>query len=62
MILLTGGCGYIGSHTLLALLNAGYKVIVLDDLSTGSLQKFDRACELSTNSNNAIFKQGDMQA
>lgn len=34
-ILVTGGAGYIGSHTTLALLEAGYEVVVLDNLSTG---------------------------
>lgn len=34
-ILVTGGAGYIGSHTTKLLLEKGYKVIVLDDLSTG---------------------------
>ena len=34
-ILVTGGAGYIGSHTVLALQAAGYNVVVLDDLSTG---------------------------
>ena len=34
-ILVTGGAGYIGSHTALALLDAGEDVVVLDDLSTG---------------------------
>jgi UDP-glucose 4-epimerase len=34
-VLVTGGAGYIGSHTVLALIDAGFKVIVLDDLSTG---------------------------
>jgi UDP-glucose 4-epimerase len=34
-ILVTGGAGYIGSHTVLELLAAGEKVIVLDNLSTG---------------------------
>ena len=32
-ILLTGGRGYIGSHTALQLVESGYKVIVIDDLS-----------------------------
>ena len=34
-ILVTGGCGYIGSHVCALLSESGYKVIVLDDLSTG---------------------------
>lgn len=34
-ILVTGGAGYIGSHTALTLLEAGYDVVVYDDLSTG---------------------------
>ena len=34
-VLVTGGAGYIGSHTTLALLEAGHAVVVLDDLSTG---------------------------
>lgn len=36
-ILVTGGAGYIGSHTALALLNAGYTVTIIDNLSTGSV-------------------------
>ncbi len=34
-VLVTGGAGYIGSHMVLALLDAGEKVVVLDNLSTG---------------------------
>src|SRR5258707_1036429 len=35
MILVTGGAGYIGSHTVYALLDRGDDVLVLDNLSTG---------------------------
>ncbi|HYG91140.1 MAG TPA: UDP-glucose 4-epimerase GalE [Azospirillum sp.] len=34
-VLVTGGAGYVGSHAAFALLDAGYRVVVLDDLSTG---------------------------
>lgn len=34
-ILVTGGCGYIGSHTVVSLLQAGHEVIVLDNLANG---------------------------
>ena len=34
-VLVTGGAGYIGSHMVLALLDTGERVVVLDNLSTG---------------------------
>jgi UDP-glucose 4-epimerase len=37
-VLVTGGAGYIGSHTLLQLVERGERVVVLDDLSTGFRQ------------------------
>lgn len=37
MILVTGGLGYIGSHTVVALLQNDYKVVIADDLSNSSL-------------------------
>ena len=41
-ILLTGGTGYIGSHTAVELINAGYSVIIADDLSNSSEDVLDR--------------------
>ncbi|MCU5501701.1 NAD-dependent epimerase/dehydratase family protein, partial [Bacillus wiedmannii] len=35
-ILITGGAGYIGSHTCIELLNNNYKIIVVDNLSNSS--------------------------
>ncbi|KAA0210318.1 MAG: UDP-glucose 4-epimerase GalE [Ignavibacteriaceae bacterium] len=37
-ILVTGGTGYIGSHTVVELLNSGFKVIVLDNLSNSNIE------------------------
>lgn len=34
-VLVTGGCGYIGSHVVRQLFEAGYEVVVYDNLSTG---------------------------
>ncbi len=46
-VLLTGGAGYIGSHTALVLLERGHDVIVLDDFSNSSLTAVRRVEELS---------------
>ena len=44
--LVTGGCGFIGSHLIAALIAGGHEVRVLDDLSTGSLDNLPRGVEL----------------
>jgi len=49
-VLVTGGCGFIGSHIVDRLINDGYEVVILDDLSTGSLGNLNSA---------AILYQGD---
>lgn len=41
-ILITGGAGYIGSHTVIALINSGYDVIVLDNFSNSSPESLKR--------------------
>jgi UDP-glucose 4-epimerase len=46
-ILVTGGAGYIGSHTCVELLRAGYEVIVVDNLSNSKEEALRRVQELS---------------
>jgi len=45
-VLVTGGAGYIGSHMVLALLDAGEKVVVVDDLSTGNRDAVPQSAKL----------------
>ena len=46
-VLVTGGAGYIGSHTVLELLNAGHDVCVVDNLSNASEESLRRVAELT---------------
>ncbi|MBN1945788.1 MAG: UDP-glucose 4-epimerase GalE [Bradymonadales bacterium] len=45
-ILVAGGAGYIGSHAVIALLERGYQVLVVDDLSTGRRELLQPGCSL----------------
>lgn len=46
-ILVTGGAGYIGSHTCIELINAGYDVVVLDNLSNSSEKSLERVTQIT---------------
>ncbi|MCK5644471.1 MAG: SDR family NAD(P)-dependent oxidoreductase, partial [Gammaproteobacteria bacterium] len=46
-ILVTGGAGYIGSHTCVELLQAGYEVAVVDNLSNSKEESLKRVQEIS---------------
>ncbi|OMF35937.1 UDP-glucose 4-epimerase GalE [Paenibacillus sp. FSL H8-0548] len=54
-ILITGGAGYIGSHTCIELLEAGYEVVVVDNLSNSSHISLNRVAEI-TNKNFTFYK------
>lgn len=56
MILVTGGAGYIGSHTCLALIAKGHDIIVIDNLSNSSYESIRRVENL-TNKKNKIYKK-----
>jgi len=58
-ILVTGGAGYIGSHTCIELLEAGYQPIVLDNLSNSSTIALDRVKQITGRS--VPFIEGDIR-
>ncbi len=57
-ILVTGGAGYIGSHTALQLLLDGYKVVIVDNFDNSCEEALQRVVELAgKNGKNLIFYQ-----
>ena len=58
-VLVTGGVGYIGSHTVLELLQAGYEVVIADNLCNSNLECLRRVQELA--GKKAIFHKVDIR-
>lgn len=58
-VLLTGGAGYIGTHTAVECLAAGHEVIAYDNLSNSSPQALDRVARIS--GKRVTFVQGDIR-
>lgn len=57
-ILVTGGCGYIGSHTTVELLNNNYEVVILDNLSNSKIDVLDKIKKLTNR--DVTFYEGNM--
>ena len=57
-ILVTGGTGYIGSHTCVELLNEGYEVVVLDNLSNSKIEVLDKIKQIT--GKEVKFYEGNM--
>ncbi len=58
-ILVTGGAGYIGSHTCVQLLDAGYELVVLDNLCNASRESLSRVERISDKP--FVFVEGDIR-
>eukprot|EP00542_Grammatophora_oceanica_P012434 CAMPEP_0194042342 /NCGR_PEP_ID=MMETSP0009_2-20130614/14127_1 /TAXON_ID=210454 /ORGANISM="Grammatophora oceanica, Strain CCMP 410" /LENGTH=361 /DNA_ID=CAMNT_0038686161 /DNA_START=57 /DNA_END=1142 /DNA_ORIENTATION=+ len=63
-ILVTGGCGYIGSHTIVCLLEQSYNVVVVDNLANSSPKSLDRVRQIAglkdDQADRLVFHQVDL--
>lgn len=59
-VLVTGGSGYIGSHTVLELLNADYSVVVVDNLCNSSEESMKRVSKITGKGDSLSFKNVDL--
>jgi len=65
-VLVTGGCGYIGSHTCIPLLNSNYNVLIIDSLVNSFATSVEKIKEISlregvTNNEKIQFIEGDLR-
>ncbi|WP_420572874.1 UDP-glucose 4-epimerase GalE [Kordia sp.] len=58
-IIVTGGCGYIGSHTVVELITHNFEVVILDDLSNSNIKTLDRIAKIT--GIRPIFEQLDLK-
>lgn len=58
-IIVTGGCGYIGSHTVIELLESNFEVVILDDLSNSTEKTIDRISQITGKT--PIFEKIDLK-
>ena len=58
-ILVTGGLGFIGSHTVVELQNEGFEVVIIDDLSNSSIDVLDGIAEIT--GKKPIFEKLDLK-
>lgn len=58
-IIVTGGCGYIGSHTVIELMENEYDVVILDDLSNSNVEILDRIKRITGNA--PVFENVDLK-
>lgn len=61
MILVTGGAGYVGCHNVIALIDAGYDVVIFDNLELGHIETVETLKSIQSQGKVIDFFQGDLK-